>query len=136
MATLDIGVVAQRSGLKTSTLRYYEQKGLIRSIGRAGLRRQFHHGVLEQLAFIQLGQSAGLSLDDIAGMFDQSGLLEIDRPLLLEKVAEIEKAIHRLVAIKENLVHVVHCPKARHVDCPSFQKLLHPDVKTPSIANH
>ncbi|EQL43991.1 hypothetical protein M770_01720 [Pseudomonas aeruginosa VRFPA03] len=68
MRQLDIGEVARRSGVPASTLRYYEEKGLIASSGRHGLRRLFDAGVLERLALIGLGRAAGLSLDEIAGM--------------------------------------------------------------------
>ena len=47
---MDIGEVAQRARLTASTLRFYEEKGLIRSVGRRGLRRQFKPDVLERLA--------------------------------------------------------------------------------------
>lgn len=41
MKLLDIAEVARRTGLPPSTLRFYEEKGLIASIGRRGLRRLF-----------------------------------------------------------------------------------------------
>src|SRR3546814_8415079 len=66
---LDIAEVAQRSGVPASALRYYEEKGLIASIGRRGLRRLFDPGVLERLALIALGRAAGFSLAEIALMF-------------------------------------------------------------------
>ena len=52
--------MAQRSGVPASTLRFYEEKGLIASTGRQGLRRLFDPGVLERLALIALGSAAGL----------------------------------------------------------------------------
>jgi DNA-binding transcriptional MerR regulator len=52
---VDITDVARRSGLRASTLRFYEEKGLIASIGRRGLHRVFDPGVLERLALIALG---------------------------------------------------------------------------------
>jgi DNA-binding transcriptional MerR regulator len=70
---LDIAEVAQRSGVPASTLRFYEEKGLIASIGRRGLRRLFDPGVLERLALIALGRAAGFSLDEIARMFAPDG---------------------------------------------------------------
>jgi DNA-binding transcriptional MerR regulator len=48
MSDLDIAEVAQRSGVPPSTLRYYEEKGLIASTCRRGLPRQFDPGVLER----------------------------------------------------------------------------------------
>jgi hypothetical protein len=74
---LDITAVAKRSGVPASTLRYYEEKGLIRSIGRAGLRRVFDQRVLERLALIALGRAAGFSLEEMAGMFTADGKLVI-----------------------------------------------------------
>lgn len=56
---MDITEVARRSGVPASTLRFYEEKELIASIGRWGLHRVFDHGVLERLVLIALGRSAG-----------------------------------------------------------------------------
>jgi len=66
---LDIAEVAQQSGVPASTLRFYDEKGLIASTGRRGLRRLFDPGVVERLALIALGRAAGFSLDEIARMF-------------------------------------------------------------------
>ena len=58
MRELDIGEVVKRSGVPASTLRYYEQLGLLQAVGRRGLRRQYDEQVLERLALIGLGQAA------------------------------------------------------------------------------
>src|SRR3546814_8576743 len=68
MRDLDIAEVAQRSGVPALALRYYEEKRLIASIGRRGLRRLFDPGVIERLALIALGRAAGFSLDEIRAM--------------------------------------------------------------------
>ncbi len=65
MRELDIGEVVKRSGVPASTLRYYEQLGLLQALGRRGLRRQYDEQVLERLALIGLGQAAGMSLQQI-----------------------------------------------------------------------
>jgi DNA-binding transcriptional MerR regulator len=70
---MDIVEVAKRSGLPASALRYYEEKGLIASTGRQGLRRTFADSVLDQLSLIALGQAAGFSLGEIKGMFSHDG---------------------------------------------------------------
>lgn len=57
MKELDIGEVARLSGVVPSTLRFYEKKGLIRPLGRNGLRRQYHENVLNTLQLIALGQT-------------------------------------------------------------------------------
>ena len=66
---MDISEVAQRSGVPASTLRFYEEKGLIASVGRRGLRRVFTADVLERLALIALGRAAGFTLDEISQEF-------------------------------------------------------------------
>ncbi|WP_235187394.1 helix-turn-helix domain-containing protein [Vibrio nigripulchritudo] len=121
---LDIGTVAKQSGLNSSALRYYESIGLIHSAGRKGLRRQYPKEVLQKLALINLGRKAGLSLDEIRGMFDESGDLNIDRQALLNKVDDIERSIRQLICIKDSLLHVANCPAKDHLQCPSFQKML------------
>ena len=55
MRDIDIAEVAEQSGVRASTLRFYEEKGLIASHGRRGLRRLFDPGVLDRLALIALG---------------------------------------------------------------------------------
>jgi DNA-binding transcriptional MerR regulator len=83
--SLDITEVARRSGIPASTLRFYEQKGLIASIGRRGLRRNFDPSVLERLALITLGRAAGFSLEEIARIFARDGRPRIDRQMLAAK---------------------------------------------------
>ena len=85
MLALDIGVVAERSGVAPSTLRYYEEIGLISSFGRRGLRRQFDADVLLKLSLIAMGKAAGFSLEEIAGMFGSDGKPEISRDQLDRK---------------------------------------------------
>lgn len=121
---LEIGEVARRSGLPASTLRYYEEKGLIRSAGRRGLRRLFPSDVLERLAVISLARSAGFSLDEIAGMFEPNGRLRIDRPALAAKADEIDETIRKLTKMRDGLRHAAACPAPSHMECPTFRRLL------------
>jgi DNA-binding transcriptional MerR regulator len=98
---LDIAEVAQRSSVPASTLRFYEEKGLIASIGRQGLRRVFAAGVLERLALIAVGRAAGFSLEEMALMFAPDGKLRIDRQLLAAKAQELDKTIRQLSAMRD-----------------------------------
>jgi DNA-binding transcriptional MerR regulator len=121
---VDIAEVARRSGVPASALRFYEEKGLIASTGRQGLRRSFAPGVLDQLALIALGQAAGFSLDEIRAMFLPDGKVSIDRRMLAAKAEEIDATIKRLKAMSEGLKHAAVCPARSHAECPSFQRLL------------
>lgn len=121
---MDITAVAKASRIPASTLRFYEEKGLISSIGRQGLRRVFAPAILDQLALIQLGQAAGFSLDEIALMFTSNGQPNIDRQMLSAKADEMDQMIERLKGMSHGLRHAAACPANRHVECPTFQKLL------------
>lgn len=121
---MDITAVAKRSGVPASTLRYYEEKGLIRSIGRAGLRRVFDERVLQTLALIALGRAAGFSLEEMAGMFAADGKPRIDKRLLAAKAAELDQTIRKLSAVHEGLLHAADCRAPSHLECPTFQRIL------------
>lgn len=121
---MDIAEVARRSGIPASTLRFYEEKGLIASVGRQGLRRVFGPVVLERLALIALGRSAGFSLDEIARMFAPDGHPRIDRRLLAAKAKELDGTIRKLSAMRDGLRHAAVCPAPSHMECPTFRRLL------------
>ena len=116
--------MAQRSGVPASTLRFYEEKGLIASTGRQGLRRRFESGVLERLALIALGSAAGFSLDEIARMFAPDGRPSIDRQMLAAKARELDATIRKLSAMRDGLRHAAACPAPSHLECPTFRRLL------------
>jgi len=124
MRDLDIGEVAERAGVPASTLRYYEEKGLIASTGRRGLRRLFDAGIVERLALIALGRAAGFSLDDIARVFASDGKPRIDRQMLAAKADELDRKIRELTAMREGLRHAVACKAPSHMECPTFRRLV------------
>lgn len=124
MAALDIAEVARRSGVPASALRYYEEKGLIASIGRRGLRRLFDPTTLDRLALIALGRAAGFSLNEMAGMFTPEGTPKIDRAALAAKADDIGGTIRRLAAMRDGLRHAAACRAPSHMECPTFRKIL------------
>lgn len=121
---MDISDVARRTGLPASALRFYEEKGLITSLGRPGERRRFAPQVLDQLALIALGQSAGFTLEEIRAMFAPNGKPDIDRSMLAAKADELDATIRRLRAMSKGLRHAAACPAPSHAECPTFQRLL------------
>jgi DNA-binding transcriptional MerR regulator len=110
--------------MPASTLRYYEEKGLIAATGRRGLRRQFDAGVVERLALIALGSAAGFSLEEIARMFARDGKPRIDRQMLAAKAEELNKKIRTLTAMRDGLRHAAACKAPSHMECPTFRRLL------------
>ena len=62
---LTIGEVARRSGVASSALRFYEEKGLIASDRAGSGHRRYPRAVLRRIAFIVFAQKIGLTLDEI-----------------------------------------------------------------------
>ena len=124
MRNLDIAEVAEQCVVPASTLRFYEEKGLINSIGRRGLRRVFAARVLERLALIALGRAAGFSLDEIARMFSPDGRVRIDRQKLAAKASELDATIRQLTAMRDGLRHAVACKAPSHMECPKFRRIV------------
>ena len=99
---LSIGAVAARAGVNVSALRFYEERGLITSRRSEGGQRRYHRSVLRRLAFIQVAQRVGLTLEEIgealATLPDDDGLTAKDwkrlsaawRPMIDERIRLLE----------------------------------------------
>lgn len=120
---IDISAVSRETGLPPSTLRYYEEKALIASVGRQGLRRLFDASVVQRLALITLGRNAGFTLDEIRQLLTRSGR-EIDRSALRAKANELDQKIKELRAMRDGLRHAADCKHESQLDCPKFQRLM------------
>ena len=62
---ISIGELAERAGVSTSSLRFYESEGLIHALRSEGGQRRFPREVLRRVSFIKIAQSVGLELDEI-----------------------------------------------------------------------
>lgn len=121
---MDIAEVVAQSGVPASTLRYYEERRLISSTGRRGLRRQFDPSVLQRLALIALCRTAGFSLAEITGMVAADGELRIDRQALAGRADALDRTIRELTVLSEGLRHAAACPASSHAACPTFHRRL------------
>ena len=100
---LSIGEVAKRSGVAASALRFYEERGLIRSEREGSGQRHFPREVLRRIAFIVFAQRIGLSLEEIGDELaklpphraptgkDWSRLSKTWTARIDERVAELER---------------------------------------------
>ena len=68
-ATLSVGRVAKRCGVKISTLHFYEQKGLIKSWRNDGNQRRYKPEVLRRISVIKAAQKVGISLEEVKQAF-------------------------------------------------------------------
>lgn len=124
MHLLDIGTLSAKAGLPPSALRYYEEVGLIASVARHGLRRQFPPETLLQLRLIALSKAAGFSLAEIAGMLGRNGTKDLPRDVLHDRADQIETQIAGLTTLRDTLRHIADCPAPSHMECPKFRRLL------------
>lgn len=125
-ATLDIGEVVAHTGLAPSALRFYEQRGLIASSGRNGLRRTYGADVLDRLALIACAREAGFGIAEIA-RFLSAGPDDRDlRDRMAVKVEELDVLIARLTRMRAGLRHAVNCDHEPLVACPEFKQTLNP----------
>jgi DNA-binding transcriptional MerR regulator len=124
MKLLDIAEVSRQSGMAASALRFYEERGLILSVGRRGLKRLFEPKVLEQLGLIALGRAAGFTLEEVTSMLAPAGKLQIRRDRLAAKADELDIGIRRAIAMRNGLRHAARCSAPSHMECPTFRKLI------------
>ncbi len=118
---LDIGEVAEATGLAPSALRFYERRGLVSSPARNGLRRMYEPGVIDRLGLIVAARDAGFSVREIGELLDANDELAL-RALLAAKVAELDERIDRLVAMRDRLSHGVSCRSPSLLGCPHFKR--------------
>jgi MerR family redox-sensitive transcriptional activator SoxR len=103
-----IGHLAERAGVATSAIRFYESRGLISSVRTSGNQRRYEQSTLRRVAFVRTAQRIGLSLDEIAEALatlpegrtptksDWHRLSKAWRPRLDEQIRRIELLRDRL----------------------------------------
>ena len=116
MATgLTIGRVADATGIAATTLRYYEQIGLVPAPVRVGGQRRYDDSVLARLEVIGLCKSAGFTLDEIEVLFaDDAPGRPASRALAEAKLAEIDAQMESLARAREAIEWGMRCT------CPSI----------------
>ena len=122
---LTIGELARRAGRRTSSIRYYEQIGLLPEAVRVGGKRRYPPGMTGTLTAIAAAQRAGLSLDEIKVVFraasDEHGRVEEFRRAAVAKLPEATAAIERATAARDWLEHAAACECPTLEDCPLLQ---------------
>jgi MerR family redox-sensitive transcriptional activator SoxR len=123
-ASLRIGEVAAEANVATSAIRYYERIGLLERPERISGQRRYGRGVIERLSLIEIGQRAGLSLEDIRELLD-AGSEPISanlHELAERKLPAIEALIERAVAMREWLLKAQACECETVHQCGLFDE--------------
>jgi MerR family redox-sensitive transcriptional activator SoxR len=121
---LTIGEVAQRAGVATSVIRYYERIGLLPEPDRLHGQRRYDTEVLGKLGFIGIAQSAGFKLAEIKDLIDgvesADGMGAQMRSLSSRKLDEVEALLERTKAMKGWLEVAAECGCATPAECALF----------------
>ncbi len=125
MGSMSIGEVAQRAGVRPSTLRYYESIGLLPAAERENGRRRYDGEVLlkvlDRLAVVRVAQQAGFTISEIRTLLD--GFSEDTPPserwrvLAREKLTEVDALIERALGMKDLLERGLRCECLRLEEC-------------------
>lgn len=105
---LTIGEVAERAGVATSTIRYYERLDLLVADARVAGQRRFRQTTLRRLVFIGMLQDAGLSLDDIAGVLGAKDAHEW-KAIAQQRLEALDDDIAAMLQAREYLSAALHC---------------------------
>ena len=112
---LTIGEVARQAGIPATTLRYYEQVGLVPAPARQGGQRRYDSSVLTRLEVVRLCKSAGFTLDEIQLLFaDDAPGRPVSRALAEAKLVEIDNQLASLARAREVIEWGMRCR------CPSI----------------
>ena len=126
-ANWSVGKVAQRCGVKVSTLHFYEQKGLIHSLRNAGNQRRYKADVLRRVSVIKAAQKMGISLAAIKEAF--ANLPDRRTPTMKdwEKLsaswqAELNGRIAYLERLRDSLTGCIGCGCLSMKNCPIYNQ--------------
>lgn len=124
MKEIDIGHLAKLTRVSTATIRFYEKKGLIKPIGRKGLRRQYSEHATYVILLIKTLKSSGLTLESIHEIFINENKINIQRDKVKLARSEIKNTIDNLNQTLVLLEHFENCPYEYHLRCPEFLKAI------------
>ena len=125
---MNIGEVAERSGVPAKTIRYYEEIGLVRPVRSDNGYRAFRETDLHKLAFLGRARALGFSIEDcrllLALYEDQSRESAQVKALAEGHLARIDEKIAQLEAMRATLAHLVSaCHGDHRPDCPIIEDL-------------
>ncbi|MEN0613987.1 redox-sensitive transcriptional activator SoxR [Klebsiella indica] len=117
------GEVAKRTGVAVSTLHFYESKGLIHSQRNAGNQRRYRRDVLRAVAIIKIAQRIGIPLATIGeafGVLPEGHKLSAKEWKMLSSQwrEELDRRIHTLTALRDQLDGCIGCGCLSRRDCP------------------
>lgn len=125
---MNIGEVADRSGLPPKTIRYYEDIGLVRPLRHDNGYRAFREHDLHKLAFLGRARTLGFSIEDcrtLLGLYEDETRESAQVKAVAEEHLEaIDEKIRQLQSMRATLAHLVEACQGDHrPDCPILSDL-------------
>ena len=124
IGTMSIGTVAALTGKRPSSIRYYEQIGLLPPACRVSGRRVYGPDTVRTLAVIETGQRAGLTLDEIRDLLSASdgdrAAIERLREVAIRKLPQVRELIERTEIVRDWLEAATRCECPTLDECPLF----------------
>ena len=105
---ITIGEVAHRAHVATSTIRYYERRGLLDADARQSGQRRYRLGTLRRLVFIGMMQDIGLTLDEVDGILNAATAAEW-KPIAGQRLAALDEQIAQLQHARGLLAAALLC---------------------------
>ena len=119
---LSIGELSERTGVPTSTLRYYDELGLVRPATRASGRRRYAAPAVRDVSVILFLREIGFSLTEIGRFI--AGERQTTREMIDHKLAELTEQQHRIEVARTALEHGRHCPASEPMKCSRFWSII------------
>jgi DNA-binding transcriptional MerR regulator len=105
---MTIGDVARRAHVATSTIRYYERRGILRPDTRESGQRRYRTETLRRLVFVGMMQEIGLTLEEINGILNAASMAEW-KAIAGERLVALDEQIARLQQARTLLAAALHC---------------------------
>ena len=105
---MTIGEVARRAHVATSTIRYYERRGLLSADARQSGQRRYRTGTLRRLVFIGMMQDIGLTLDEVHGILHAATMAEW-KSIAGQRLEALDDQIAQLQFARELLAGALLC---------------------------
>jgi DNA-binding transcriptional MerR regulator len=121
-ALLSIGELSSRTGVPTTTLRYYDELGLVRPATREAGRRRYDESAVRDVGMIVFFREIGFSLAEIERFI--AGERQSRRELIDQKLAELAEQQHRIEVARTALEHGRQCPASEHLKCSRFWSII------------
>lgn len=122
LPTLSIGELSDRTGVPTSALRYYDQRGLVRPVVRVAGRRRYAVSAVRDVGLILFLREIGLTLAEVSRFV--AGERRGRQEMIDHKLAELAEQQHRIEVARTALEHGRRCPASEPMKCDRFWSII------------